>query len=132
MDNRLSQLEGRPAAWKVGTAFAVMYLSWGTTFFAIREGVHTYALPPALFGGVRVSLAGWILLGFLHLRREPLLLPTRELLWIILAGLFLFVGGNGLLNVAMDKMPSGVGAVLGRPLRSGWRFWNCSGRGESV
>jgi drug/metabolite transporter (DMT)-like permease len=90
-----------------------MYLSWGTTFFAIREGVHTYALPPALFGGVRVSLAGWILLGFLHLRREPLLLPTRELLWIILAGLFLFVGGNGLLNVAMDKMPSGVGAVLG-------------------
>jgi drug/metabolite transporter (DMT)-like permease len=103
----------RPAAWTVAVAFALLYLSWGTTFFAIREGVHTYLLPPALFGGVRVSLAGWLLLGYLWLRGKQLRMPMGEFIWVVVAGLLLFVGGNGLLNVAMETVPSGVGSLLG-------------------
>ncbi len=111
--NPTTPLSRRPATWKIALAFALLYLSWGTTFFAIREGMHTYALPPALFGGVRVSLAGWILLGYLFLRGERLWMAAGELFWVVVAGLLLFVGGNGLLNVAMETVPSGVGSVLG-------------------
>src|SRR4051794_35266913 len=57
----------RPATWAVVLAFVIIYLSWGTTFLAIREGVHNQRLPPALFGGTRVALAGLILLAFLAL-----------------------------------------------------------------
>ena len=38
----------RPALWAIILAFACLYISWGTTYLAIREGVKT--LPPALFG----------------------------------------------------------------------------------
>jgi drug/metabolite transporter (DMT)-like permease len=101
-----------PATWKLVLAFAVVYVSWGTTYFAIRAGVHAERLPPALFGGVRVGLAGWILLAFLALRGEPLRMPKGEVFWVILSGLLLFVGGNGLITFALDNVPSGVTAVL--------------------
>jgi drug/metabolite transporter (DMT)-like permease len=103
----------RAARPVVVLAFALLYLSWGTTFYAIRAGVHTYHLPPALFSGVRVGLAGWLLLAYLRLRGEPLRVPLRELFWIAVSGVLLFVFGNGLLTVAMDTVPSGAGAVLG-------------------
>jgi drug/metabolite transporter (DMT)-like permease len=105
-------LHGRPATWKLVLAFSLLYLSWGTTYFAIRSGVHDAKLPPALFGGVRVSLAGWILLAFLAWRGETIRMPRREFLWVVISGLLLFVGGNGLITFALDNVPSGVTAVL--------------------
>src|SRR2546421_89494 len=54
------QPEPRPARWMIVLAFALVYVSWGTTFFAIRAGVHSYHLPPALFSGLRVGLVGWV------------------------------------------------------------------------
>src|SRR6516162_1674463 len=59
-----------PATWMVVLAFGLLYTSWSTTFFAIRMGVHSYQLPPWLFAGVRVLVAGVILLAFLAWR-EP-------------------------------------------------------------
>jgi hypothetical protein len=50
-----SSLPHEPATWKRVLAFSLLYLSWGTTYFAIRAGVHGEKLPPALFGGVRVA-----------------------------------------------------------------------------
>src|SRR5689334_12671168 len=102
----------RPAAWAIALAFLLVYVSWGTTYFAIRSGVHTYRLPPALFGGGRVCLAGLILLAYLGLRGESLALRRRELTWTALTGLVLFIGGNGLITFAMDRVPSAVAAVL--------------------
>jgi len=110
--NNSSSLHSRPATWKLVLAFAILYLSWGTTYLAIRVGVHTEKLPPALFGGVRVSLAGWVLLAFLAWRRERVLMPAGEFFWVVLSGLLLFVGGNALLTFALDNVPSGMTAVL--------------------
>jgi drug/metabolite transporter (DMT)-like permease len=107
-----SSLHRPPATWKLILAFAIVYLSWGTTYFAIRAGVHTEKLPPALFGGVRVALAGWLLLAFLVWRGSPLRMPRRDFFWVIMSGLLLFVGGNGLITFALDNVPSGVTAVL--------------------
>jgi drug/metabolite transporter (DMT)-like permease len=107
-----SSLLNEPAAWKRVLAFSLLYLSWGTTYFAIRAGVHTEKLPPALFGGVRVALAGFILLGFLAWRGEKVSMPWRHFMWVAISGLLLFVGGNGLITFALDNVPSGVTAVL--------------------
>jgi drug/metabolite transporter (DMT)-like permease len=105
-------LQHRPATWKLVLAFSLLYASWGTTYFAIRTGVHTAKLPPALFGGVRVCLAGLILLGFLAWRKEKIRMPWREFLWVVICGLLMFVGGNALITFAMENVPSGVTAVL--------------------
>jgi drug/metabolite transporter (DMT)-like permease len=102
----------RPSPWKLVVAFALVYISWGTTYLAIKEGVKTEQLPPALFGGTRVCLAGLLLLGFLRLRGQSLRLPWRELGSVSLIGLLLFVAGNGLITVAEKTVPSGVAAVL--------------------
>jgi drug/metabolite transporter (DMT)-like permease len=102
----------RPAAWSLALAFALVYLSWGTTYLAIKEGVKNQQLPPALFGGVRVCLAGLLVLAYLAWRGRSVRLPWRELVGVGRIGLILFVGGNGLITVAEKTVPSGVAAVL--------------------
>jgi drug/metabolite transporter (DMT)-like permease len=102
--------ERRPAAWALALAFAVVYLVWGTTYFAIREGVRT--LPPALFGGVRIASAGLLLFAYLRLRGQPLRLPRRDFLVAAIVGGLLFVGGNGLVTYAEVTTDSGVTSVL--------------------
>lgn len=91
-------------------AFAAVYLSWGTTYLAIRVGVERF--PPLLFGGTRVCLAGLVLTGFLLARGGSMRLPLRELGWVALAGVLLFLGGNGLITFAEKTVPSGVASVL--------------------
>lgn len=101
-----------PATWAIALAFGLLYLSWGTTYLASRVGIHTCRMPPALFGGVRVCLAGLLLLAYLRCRGETLSLPRGELRATFLGGLLLFVGGNGLITAAMEYVPSNVAAVL--------------------
>lgn len=102
----------QPPTWALVLGFACVYISWGTTYLAIRVGVDDEHLPPALFGGSRVCLAGLVLLGFLALRRERLTLSRQDWGRLLWTGLLLFVAGNGLVNLAMQTVPSGVTAVL--------------------
>ncbi len=103
-------LSRRPAPWQLALALALVYVAWGTTYFAIREGVRT--LPPGLFAGVRVSLAGLCVLTFLGLTGGTVRLSGRDALLAWLCGALMFVGGNGLLTFAETTVPSGVSAVL--------------------
>jgi drug/metabolite transporter (DMT)-like permease len=100
----------RPAVWAITLAFACLYISWGTTYLAIREGVKT--LPPALFGGTRLAAAGLVLLTYLAARAQRLMLPRRELLDAAVVGICLFVFGNGLITFAEKSVLSIVTAVL--------------------
>jgi drug/metabolite transporter (DMT)-like permease len=102
----------RPAPWAIILAFTLVYVSWGTTYLAIKEGVRNQDLPPALFGGTRVCLAGLLLLGFLRMRGRSIRLPWSELASVGLIGILLFVCGNGLITFAEKTVPSGVAAVL--------------------
>lgn len=99
-----------PARWAVVLAFLLVYLSWGTTYLAIKKGVEVF--PPALFGGTRIALAGLILLAYLAVRRQPLRMPWRDFLWTALVGVLFFVGGNGLITVGEKFVASGVASVL--------------------
>jgi drug/metabolite transporter (DMT)-like permease len=102
--------EHRPATWALVLAFAIIYLSWGTTYLAIKEGVKT--LPPALFAGPRLCLAGLIIIAFMLIRRHSLRMPWRELGRMAVGATIMFVGGNGLITAAERTVDSGVASVL--------------------
>src|SRR5206468_4272026 len=102
----------RPPTWALALAFGVVYVSWGTTYLAIKIGVHDEQLPPALFGGTRVCLAGLLVLGVLALWGRSLRVSWRDLGGLTLGGAVLFVAGNGLINLAETTVPSGAAAVL--------------------
>jgi drug/metabolite transporter (DMT)-like permease len=91
-------------------ALALVYTAWGTTYLAIAEGVKT--LPPALFAGTRVGLAGLAVLAFLGMTGGTVRLSGRDALLAWLSGGLMFVAGNGLITFAERTVPSGVAAVL--------------------
>jgi drug/metabolite transporter (DMT)-like permease len=100
-----------PARWAVACALTLVYVSWGTTYLAIKKGVD--AFPPGLFGGARIGLAGLVLLGYLAARGQPLGMPRRDFIWTVLSGVLLFVGGNGLIMYGEKiSVASGVASVL--------------------
>lgn len=104
-------LKSHPPMAAIVTAFALVYVAWGTTYWAVRIGVHDEALPPALFSGTRVCLAGLLLLA-VQAFRGRWKLHRPEIGCAGLAGVVIFVGGNGLIHYAERTVPSAVAAVL--------------------
>jgi drug/metabolite transporter (DMT)-like permease len=90
-------------------AFACIYVVWGSTYLAIRLAVDT--LPPFLMAGVRFLIAG----GFLYAlgARQGLPRPTgRHWRNATIAGVPLFVVGNGGVAWAEQTVPSGLAALI--------------------
>jgi drug/metabolite transporter (DMT)-like permease len=95
----------------VWAALGAIYLIWGSTYLAIRLMVET--MPPALGAGVRFVIAGGGMLSFLTWRRRGLpRIARRELAWAAVIGTLLAAGGNGLVTVAEQDVPSGLAALL--------------------
>jgi drug/metabolite transporter (DMT)-like permease len=94
---------------RVILCFLAIYLLWGTTFYAIRIAVSE--IPPLFAAGVRMFLAGVILLGFMWTRgaARPTKLQWRNL---ALMGSLMFVIDYGALFWAEKYVPSGIAAVL--------------------
>lgn len=90
-------------------ALLTVYLVWGSTYLAIRVAV--LGMPPFLMAGLRFLSAALILLVIGLLLRHPL--PTlREISWAGLVGMFLLLGGNGLVVWAEQFIPSSLAALL--------------------
>jgi drug/metabolite transporter (DMT)-like permease len=104
--------EQRTPTWTIALALVYLYIAWGTTYFAIKHGVTVEELPPMLFAGSRVCLAGIMLLVFLAWRGRSLGLTGRDLSLMVLTGAIFFVGGNGMLTLAEQTVDSGVAAVI--------------------
>jgi drug/metabolite transporter (DMT)-like permease len=103
--------EGRPAMWMFVVAFAAVYIAYGFNYLFIELGVKT--LPPLLFAGSHITLAGLILFVYLLVRRQPCRLPWPNLGWAAAGGIIVFVGGTGLVSAAEGLgVPSGLTAVL--------------------
>src|SRR5271165_5600964 len=98
----------RPA-WLTLLAFAIIYLVWGSTFLAIRIGVHE--VPPFLLAAMRFLAAGLVLYGWMIVRGEKS--PSgREWRSAFLVALLIFVFDYGLLFWAEQRVPSGIAAVM--------------------
>jgi drug/metabolite transporter (DMT)-like permease len=99
----------QPRTWKVLLAFAIIYFVWGSTFLAIRVGVRE--VPPFLLAGMRFSVAGIVLYGWMRVRGTPS--PTvREWGSASLLAILIFVFDYGLLFWAERRVPSGIAAVM--------------------
>ncbi|MEO5588922.1 MAG: EamA family transporter [Gemmatimonadaceae bacterium] len=94
---------------KVLTAFAAIYLIWGSTYLAIRIAIET--IPPFLMGGVRFTLAGVALLAWVLLRggAKPTVIHWRN---TAIVGALLIGGGNGAVVWSEQFVPSGIAALL--------------------
>lgn len=107
-----------PAFGLVVAALVTVYVVWGSTYLAIKYTVS--GLPPFLAMGVRFLLAGTVLLAaVLAFRgRHVFRMSRTQLGTAALCGLFLLVGGNGLVAVAEQDVDSGLAALLiaGTPL----------------
>ena len=124
-------------AGRLWASLGAVYFFWGTTYLAIRVGVET--MPPFLMASVRFLIAGALLyvvairLGDRHGDR-PTAVHWRSALII---GAALLFGGNGLVTLAEQTIPSGIAAIMiatvplwlvvfGRIFlrdRVGWREW---------
>ena len=72
--------EARPPSWKILLAFAMIYFVWGSTFLAIRVGVHE--VPPFLLAAVRFFTAGLVLVCMVAGKGTP----ARPREWISASG----------------------------------------------
>jgi drug/metabolite transporter (DMT)-like permease len=91
-------------------ALGIVYVVWGSTYLAIRIMVET--VPPLLGAGLRFVVAGVLMLTVLTLRRRPTRIPLAQLGSCALVGTLLAGGGNGLVTVAEQDVPSGLAALL--------------------
>ena len=74
--------------WKTLLAFSFIYFAWGSTFLAIRVGVHE--VPPLLFAALRFLIAGVALYVWTIARGERLP-KRREWGSVILLAFLIFV-----------------------------------------
>jgi drug/metabolite transporter (DMT)-like permease len=99
----------RPASWKILLAFAIIYFVWGSTYLAIRVGVHE--VPPFLLAAIRFLVSGVVLYGWMRLKGTPA--PTgRQWAGATLLGALIFLVDYGCLFWAEQKVPSGIAAVV--------------------
>lgn len=90
-------------------AWIAVCLIWGTTYLGIRLALD--AVPPALMGGFRWTVAGLLLVLIVRLRGGRL--PPRTA-WggLALQGLLMLGIGNGFVAWAEQHVPSGLTAVI--------------------
>ena len=91
-------------------AYLLVCVVWGSTYLAIRIGVHD--LPPLLFAGVRFLVAG-VLLALIVLATGDRL-PRRLRDWRIqgITGVLLLLGGNAIVVWAEQFVESGPASVF--------------------
>jgi len=100
---------GTPPAWQTLLAFGIIYFVWGSTFFAIRVGVHE--VPPLLLAAMRFLASGIVLYLWMLFRGEPS--PSlRQWGAASLLATLIFVLDYGCLFWAEQRVPSGIAAVI--------------------
>ena len=103
--------ERRPSVAMVWIALVAVWIVWGSTYLAIRVGVRT--IPPLLMASARFLVAGSILYVIVRLRDRSGERPT-PIQWrsATIIGGALLLGGNGLVSVAEQSVPSGIAALI--------------------
>ena len=101
---------GEPRLIKLAFAFACIYIVWGSTYLAIRYAVET--IPPFAMAGIRFLLAGGILYAWLWIRGEAGRATAAQWRAATISGALFFLGGNGGVCWAEQRVPSGIAALV--------------------
>lgn len=95
---------------KVIAAYIAVCILWGSTYLAIRIGVS--AFPPELFAGIRFLVAGSVMLVYARLKGMDFPKNVKSVRDQSIVGLFLLLGGNGLIVWAEQWAHSGFTSLL--------------------
>lgn len=95
---------------QVITAFALVYVLWGSTYLGIAIAVRH--VPPLMMGATRFLIAGVLMLGFRMATGHRILLPARDMFRLTVIGVLLLTTGNVVLGLAETYIPTGLAALL--------------------
>jgi drug/metabolite transporter (DMT)-like permease len=91
----------------------IVYVIWGSTYLAIRIGVKEGSgFPPFFLAGSPVLIGGLILMSLDAIKKQRLRLSWREAGLLAISGTLLWVGGNGLVSFAEQRLHSGIAALI--------------------
>jgi drug/metabolite transporter (DMT)-like permease len=90
--------------------FAVLCLVWGSTWIAMKQG--TVHVPPALFAGLRWTVAGAILLMFAWFAEGRLRIPWHALRPVLVISVLLNSANQLFMLYGLRYVGSGLGAVI--------------------
>ncbi|MGH7666130.1 MAG: EamA family transporter [Candidatus Dormibacteria bacterium] len=105
------------STWRAWVALAAVYVLWGSTYTAIQVGVREF--PPFLLAGTRYMFAGLLLYLIAGHQGGWRQRPARwrwpswaEAVSAGVVGLFLLLGGNGLVTFGEVRVHSGLAALM--------------------
>ena len=99
-----------PSRWKIGLAFGLVYLFWGSTYLGIDIAVQS--IPPALMCAVRFSIAGVVMLLVCGLTGRRVWYSPRQIALSCVVGVLLLMGGNLTLSYAELSVSTGLAALI--------------------
>ncbi|HUR92312.1 MAG TPA: EamA family transporter [Gemmatimonadaceae bacterium] len=102
-------MTGTTPRFRLVSAFAAVYLIWGSSYLAILWGLET--IPPFLLGAARFTSAG-VILYVIARTRGPIAFSRVQLLNAAIVGALLPFLGNGSLIWAQQRIPSGIAALI--------------------
>ena len=102
----------RATTTRILLAFAALYTIWGSTYWAIQ--VAGTSVPPLLMAGARFLVAGLLLLAWCRLSGtlRPGDLSRRNWTAAGVVALGLMLIGNGGVALAVQRIPTGISAVI--------------------
>lgn len=91
----------------------IVYLVWGSTYLAIRIAVRPGSgFPPFILAGTRYLTAGSLLWVWSAARKRRMKPTPQEWRTMVLSGVLMLGGGNGLVSWAEQRADSSLAALL--------------------
>ena len=97
--------------FRVATAFALVYVFWGSTYLGIKEAVAN-GVPPELMTGTRFFIAGVCMLAYCWITRRGIRITPMQLVRLSVIGMLLLSVSNVILAWAETYVPTGLAALI--------------------
>src|SRR6202000_3158052 len=102
--------QSKPARWRLLSAFALLYVFWGSTYLGI--GVAVKYVPPYVMTGTRFLIAGVVMLAYCAFTGRRVRVTAPQLLRLAVIGFLLLTLANTLLAWAEETLPTGLAALI--------------------
>ncbi|HZU22818.1 MAG TPA: EamA family transporter [Terriglobales bacterium] len=95
---------------RVWSAFALVYVFWGSTYLAISIAVRT--IPPAMLCATRFLISGPLMLAWCAVSGHRIRIGAQDAWRLGVIGVLLLSGGNAMVAWSEQYTPSGISALI--------------------